>query len=432
MKFAPNKFFAAGALILSFNTANAFELPVTSLTKSCKPLVDTSLKIEEPKIQGYSERTGQRLTRAQEKLAEEKYEEGIELLKALEQSADSDYVKSVVNIQIAYALAQTGKQDESYPYFKNALKYGENNLPRERVQALRMTVAGFMYQNGDKIKAVQMMEEWMRKSNVHDDKAYSYLAAFYADEDVGRTKDAVCPMSFAVTTSKEPNKSYLQSLMALHWQLNDVDGAVIIQKQMLELFPLEVDYWRRLSSMYMQQDKFEDALAILDMLYLQGKMDVENDYKQLSSLYSYAEIPLKAARILEEGLNKGTVKAEEKNWKNVALNYRISKALDKSIAAYQKTADLSATGDAYVKQAEIYSEKEDWSKAVSAIDKALERGGLDNLGNAYLEKGKALIANGQCSKAFKSLEEAMKYSNYKSYAENLVAYGKDLQERKKC
>jgi len=423
---------ALACLIAGFSVANAAEVPLTSLTKNCKPLVNKNLKLPQPPIKGLDERTHKRLTKAQEKMAEGNYPEGIEMLKKLEAKAKDDYLRATLNIQLAYAYAQQGKQQESYPFFKKALKYGATSLPHQRVQSLRINVAGFMYSNGDKKGAVKLMEEWINNSNVDDAQAYYLLGAFYADEEVGRMKDAVCPAYFAAKTEVKPKQSYFQLLLALHWELKDVPGSATMLKALVEYFPEENRFWRQLSQVYLQLDRVKDSLAVMEMFYLRGKFDTENDYKLLSSLFSYEDVPYRSALILEEGLKKGVVKSEDKNWRNVAQNYHVSNELSRAINAYGRSAEIADDGRDYLKQAELYSDKEEWQAAVRSFDKALKKGGLDDVGRAYLRKGVALISMGRCDSAFKALDQASKYKKYRKQSNSWADYAKDRKRRNKC
>ena len=58
----------------------------------------------------------------------------------------------------------------------------------------------------------------------------------------------------------------------------------------------------------MNEEKIDDALAVMEMFYVMGYMETENDYKQLSNIFSYSDIPYRTAVVLEEGIKKGVVK----------------------------------------------------------------------------------------------------------------------------
>ena len=407
----------------------ASAVPITDLTKSCKPLINKNQKIEKPPLRGMPERVHKRVTKALEHLANDEYAEGIAGLQVVLEKAKDDYIRSVVSMNIASAYAQQSDYKSALPHFQNALKFGEGNLDQARLQGLRQNVASLMYSIGKKDEALKLMNEWMRKSIKDDPKAYVLLAVIYAES--GKYREAVCPAYWAVKTQKKPKSQFYQLLLVSHYELKDMVGSATILKEMVEFFPDEKAYWRQLSTLYLSMDRIKESLALMEMLYLNKGFETESDYKTLSALFAYEEIPYRSAEILEEGLNKGVVKPEEKNWKSIAANYRVSKEIDKAIVAYGKTADLSEDGEEYLTQADLYLEKEDWRDSITALNNALKKGVKDT-GRVYYTRGSAQANLGQCKSAISSLESATKYKKWRKRANAWISFVKDKVKREKC
>ncbi|MCW8877658.1 MAG: hypothetical protein OQK51_11430 [Kangiellaceae bacterium] len=421
------------ALVLGLSVslgASAASVSTTSITKSCKPLIDKNKELPQVKIQGLTERVHKRLTRAQEMMAESRYTEAYEVLGNLANTARSDYVKATAYLNLAYAYAQNNDQNGSLPHFQNALKFGQGNLPNDRMQNIRMNVSGLLYGLGNKKEALKVILAWMDNSIVDDAGAYYMLAAMYAEN--AKMRDAACPAHFAITSGKEPKKNHYQMLMAIHWELNDVPGTAKILKDMIRYFPEEKSFWRQLSQIYFQMDKVDDALAIMEMFYLRGQFDKDQDYTWLSALFAYRDIPLRSAEILKEGIDKGLVESEKKMWENIAANYHLSNELTKAVQAYGKTAELSDTGEQYLRQAEILTDQEKWGEAVRAYDKAIAKGKLEDPGRAHLRKGVALVSMGRCDSAFTVLSQAQKFKKYRNQAAQWTNFAKDRKRANKC
>ncbi len=418
--------------VMGMSAMSVQALTDTNLTKVCKPLIDTTKKPPKVALQGLPERVHKRMNRALEAMAEDRYDEAIEQLKSLLKSARQDYVKANVNLNLAYAHAQKGDQNGSLPYFKEALKFGETSLPHDRVQGLRINVASLMYGIDEKDESLEMMMSWLKNAVAHDNNAYYMIAALRAEK--GDMKNAICPSYWAVKTSESPKKNYYQALMAFHWELKDVAGTASLLKDMITLFPEEKSYWRQLSQVYFELEKIDEALAIMEMFYVRGEFDKDDDYSWLSTLFALRDIPYRSAEVLEEGLNKGLVESDKKNWGAVAQNYHISNELEKAVKAYGKTAELSETGTEYLKQAEILSDDEQYKEAITAFDKALEKGGLktEEQGRAYFRKGTTLVNMGRCDAGMNVLEQAQKFKKFRRQAEQWVIFAEDRKKHKKC
>lgn len=406
-----------------------FALPVTELTKACKPLINKNQKVPKPPLRGMPEKVHKRVTRALEHVANDNPAEGLVGLKNVLNNTDDNYIKSVVSMNIASTYAQQGDYKTSLPHFENALKYGEGNLDHDRLQGVRQNVASLMYSVGKKNEALNLMKTWMSKSIKDDPKAYILLAVIYAE--MGRYRDAVCPSYFAVKSQRKPKDTNYNLLLVSHFELKDLVGSSVILKEMVELFPDKKAYWRQLSTLYLQMDRVKESLGIMEMFYLYGGFENESDYKTLSALFAYEEIPYRSAEILEEGLTKGLVKPEEKNWKAIAANYRVSKEIDKAIVAYGRTAELADDGEEYLTQADLYSEKEKWRDVIKSLDKALNKGVKDT-GRIYFTKGSAQASLGQCKTAIKTLESATKYKKWRKRANAWISYVKDREKHDKC
>jgi len=402
-----------------FSVNAAPTVPVTSLTKSCKPLVNTNLKIQKVPIRGLPERAHKRISRALEKLAEENYVEAIELFKAMMDTKDQ-YVRAVVAKYIGLAYAQQSKSIEATDYFSQALDLGKGFLQHKEVQDLTQNVASMLYSNDFKDKSLEYLKRWLDNSNEHSDNVYLLYSAILIDS--GKIRESICPAYWAAKYSKKPNKSAFGIMLNAHFEFKDFDGTIALLKQLILDFPTEKRFWRNLGSVYMNQDMVDDALAVMEMFYVMGYMETENDYKQLSSIFAYSDIPYRTASILKEGIEKGIVKDTVKNWDNIAANYHVASELDKAIEAYERSAAKADTGEYDVKQAELLSDRERYKKAVQVFDRALSKGKLKDVGKVHFRKGVAYLEMKQYNRSIASFREAQKYKKWKRQAEQYLKY----------
>ena len=417
---------AAFLLTGSLAVTAANQVPITSLTKNCKPLINKNLKIEKVAIRGLSERNHKRISRALEKLAEEKYGEAIELLKNLLESAKEEHVKATVAKYIGIAYAQNNDTTNATKYFTVALDKGKGFLQHKELQDLTQNVASMHYSNDNKKQSLKFLERWMKNSKKDSAQVYLLYAAILFDS--GKLRDAVCPAYWAAKVAKKPQKNAFGILLNAHFEFKDFPGTIAILKQLILDFPKEKRYWRNLASVYMSQDKITDALAVMEMFYVQGMMETENDYKQLSSIFAYSDIPYRTAAILKEGIEKGVVKNTEKNWTNVAANYHVASEVQKAIDAYGESASKTASGKNDLKQAELLSDDNQYRKAITAFDKALKKGSLKDSGKAHFRKGLAYIGLKQFDRAVQSLNKASKYKKWRKRSVQWTGYARSQKK----
>jgi len=416
------------ALVLTgiFSVSAENIVPITSLTKNCKPLIDKNFVLPKIQVRGLSERSHKRIARAQEKMADELYDESAELFKSLMESTKDQFVKATAAKMLGYVYSQKGDPAVASQYFTQAIELGRGYLQHQEIQDLTRNVAAFLFGNDEKKKSLGYLETWMKNSNKDDESIYLLYAAILADS--GRLRDSICPAYWSAKVAKKPQKNAFGIMLNAHFEFKDFPGTILLLKQLILDFPKEKRYWRNLSSIYVQQDMIDDALAVMEMFYVQGLMETENDYKQLSNIFAYSEIPYRTANILKEGIEKGVVKSTEKNWKNVAQNYHIASELDKAIHAYGKSAKESSHGKNDIKQAELLADRYKYQKAIEAFDRGMKKGEIDDVGKVHFRKGIAYLELKQFNRSIASFEKATKYKKWRRQA---VQYGSHAKNRKK-
>ncbi len=401
--------------------ANATNIvPITSLTKQCKPLIDKNRVIEAVTAVAMNERTYARIARALEKMSDEKYDEAILLLTKIFDSSNRSNVRSNVAKYIGIAYSRKNDPVNAAVYLEQALELGKGYMQHKELQDLTQNVASLHYSNGNKSQALKLFETWMKNSNV--DNAQVYL--LYADtlQDSGRIAESICPAYWSAKVANTPQKNALNILLNGHYQLQEYKGSIAVLKQLILDFSEEKSYWRNLASVYVSQDMIEDGLAVMELFYVQEMMDTENDYLMLSQMFSYNNIPYRTAVILQEGIDKGIVKDSDKNWNDIASNFHIAGELNDAISAYEKSSVKTNTGEIDFKRAELLADINQFERAIDGFDAALQKGGLEDIGKVHFRKGIALYGLKQYDSAIVALQKANKYSEWRVRSEQWAKY----------
>ncbi len=395
-------------------------VPITKLTKNCKPLINKNLKLPKVPIRGLSERSSKRINRALEKMAEEKYDEALALFIKLLDSSKDQNVKAITARYIGYLYAQQSKTDGAMKYFSMALDLGKGYLQHKDMQDLTQNVARMLFSADKKADALNLLERWMKNSKVDNHEVYLIYAAIL--EDTG-AKKFVCPAYWAAKVAPKPIKNAFQLMLQGHFNQKDFDGAQALLIQLIKYFPEDKGSWRNLSSIYIQQDKTSDALAVMEMFYIQGMMEKASDYKQLSVIFAWSEIPLRTAQILKEGIDKKIVEDNEKNWKNIGANFHISQEIDKAVLAYGRAGKQSDDGENELKQGELLADDEQFKKAIIKLNIAIKKGVKDE-GKVHYRKGLAYLGLKQYNRAITHLGKATKYKKWRKRSAQWTGYAK--------
>ena len=140
-------------------------------------------------------------------------------------------------------------------------------------------------------------------------------------------------------------------------------------------------------------------MALLDREQKQGLITTEDDYVSAARFYASIaqndakpEIALKGAQLLQQGFDKGVVKASAENYKLLGDSYMVAQKEDQALAAYGKASPLAANGDLDYMRAEILGSQTEWVQARDVLQKGIARG-VTHLGKAYLLLGKLNLGN---------------------------------------
>lgn len=405
--------------LLSFANDAAASLE-TRYTASCKPLTSQlDPNREKRKLSLTDEYVYKQMQKAQEPLGKEAFDEALAiLLPLIERTENKPYENAWVRMQISFIYANKKAWAKAIEQAKLAID--KQALQEVQELQLRQNLVYFYMSAENNAKALEAALDYFKYAPEAKPDMYILLGSIYFQ--LNRYQDAICPTYVAITKSSAPKKPWFQMLASAHLELKDLDGTGAILKETIERFPDDKQMWLQLSSVYLQQEKEADALAILDLAYLKGYVDQENHIRNLAGLYANEGVPLKAAQILERAMQANQLPANEKNWRAIAQNYSAARDFNKAVQAYDEAAKFVADGTYFLYQGEIYAQEEKWPEAAAAFTKALEKGGLKDPGRIYLNLGIAQYNQGKVQPALASLEKATQYDKSRNNAQSWINF----------
>ena len=215
-------------------------------------------------------------------LKRDDFPRGIEAFLRAIQTGGPDLIGPLYN-EIVKILAQLYMQVENY---SEAVKYGlqwldssENPPPRDY-----MLVAMAYYQ----------MEQW------RDSLDYTTLA-----------------IETAQATGVDVQENWWGVKLAAYWELEQYADALEVTKILVSQWPKK-GYWLQLGGLYAIEEDESRQLAAYWSAYDQGLMDRSQELTAVAQLLMLAEVPYKAAVILQEGLDSGSIEATASNYRLAA------------------------------------------------------------------------------------------------------------------
>jgi tetratricopeptide (TPR) repeat protein len=350
-----------------------------------------------------SEGAYKRLERVIEAIGKGEYAESEKKLKELQENARGEYEKAIVLQTLGFVYASQEKIAQAVKTFEEAL--AQNALPQQPHEQMMFNIAQ-LYVSDDKWdQGIKALNNYMEESCNPLPDAHILLASIYAERK--RFRESLQQVDLALAKAKTPKEPWLQLKLALHFELKEFSKCAEVLVQLVALVPTKEDYWKQLSGILFEIKKDPEALGVLALAERRGYINEENEYRNLSNLYMYLQVPLKAATILQRGVDDKQVKADEKNLEALANAWLMAREYKKAEVAMKRAAEVSEKGELYKRLGQIQIENEDWKGALSSLTQAQKKGGVKEPGELAFLTGVVAVELKEWKRAEAALREAM-------------------------
>lgn len=327
----------------------------------------------------------QRIEEAQNLMSEEKYDEAFVPLQAIiDGERFKPYEKAVAIQTTGFIYAAKGDYPNTVKSFERAIATGD--LPPRVVNDLTYNLAQLSLADDQPKKALTLLNKWFANfdgdvpADVFGFKAQVHLL-------LEEWAEAELAVRKALSMVEEPKQSWTRILLSILLQQERYKEARPVLEDAAERWPGVKVFWQQLSAIYYEENEEKLAFVAHRAMHIQGMLTSSKELSSMAQLYLYHDVPIKAAEILQQGMDDGSVEKTEKNYELLAQAYMHSREWSKSIAPLTRAAEKSDKGKFYEQLAQAYLQDEEWAKAESALEKALKKGGLDDEANSWLLLG---------------------------------------------
>lgn len=364
-----------------------------------------------------SEGTYRRLERVIDQIAKNEYAEAEKKLKEMQESARGGYEKAVVLQTLAFVYASTNRNAPAIKAFEEAI--ATEAMPQQPHEQMVLNVAQLYIADDKWDRGIKFLNDYMKESCNPAPEAHIMLASAFAEQK--KWRDSLLHTDLALLKAKAPQESWLQLKLALHFELKEMSKCAEVLVQLVGLVPIKETYWKQLSSILFEIKKDPEALATLALAERRGYIDEDAEYRNLSNLYMYLQIPFKAATILQRGVDEKKVPATEKNMEFLGNAWLASREYKKAQVAMRRAAEVSDKGELWKRLGHIYIEDEQWKSAMEALVKAKQKG-VKEPGDLAFLTGVVAVELKQWKVAEAALREAMNHEKTAKVATQWLAH----------
>ncbi|MGX5913581.1 tetratricopeptide repeat protein [Aliidiomarina sp. Khilg15.8] len=380
--------------------------------------------------QAVSERVGRVLMTAFELYEEEQIDQAISELR--EASPRSDYDRAYIARFMGNLLATNDQTEDAIERLQTAVNLNILNF-NDHAASMKL-LADLNMQETNHAEAIDRYIEWMQFSGELEADVFIRMAS--ANMELENYEQVIPLARQALVLMDEPNRNPYVLQVAAMYETQQIDRAINVLEEALNILPEEKRWWSQLGMFYLMEEQSEKALATMEIAYLAGFLEQENNFRALIQMYSNEMIPYKAAETMRKHVNEGDVEATPRNLSISASSYHTAREFSRSAEMYSRAIEASDDQEEQLRfhrrRGEALILGSDYAEAAVAFRNAIDLTprGDSSAGRLYMSLAEALFYSDNYSRAHEAALEAAKFSDQRRNAESWANYIKTTAERR--
>jgi tetratricopeptide (TPR) repeat protein len=141
----------------------------------------------------------------------------------------------------------------------------------------------------------------------------------------------------------------------------------------------------------------------------------------MAQLYLQAEVPYKAAMLLDSEMEKGRVGKTAKTYRLLSQAWTLAQENEQAIPALQEAARLSDEGELNLRLGNAYLNLGQYDECVKAVRNGVRKGGIKSPDNAQISLGMCLYNQQKYDESTKAFNEAGKTKRSRRIANQWIS-----------
>jgi len=279
-------------------------------------------------------------------------------------------------------------------------------------------------------KAIDLISQWMSIAENPGPEPFVLLAsAYYQLERYG---EMISPIERAMSIARERGDNVKEQwwllLRVAYYEQENYRKVKDILEVLVVNWPKK-EYWTQLSAMYGELNEEKRQLAAYEAAYDQGLLVKSNELVQLSQLFMQAEVPFKAARVLEKGFAEGKVEKTEQTYRLLSQAWQVAGNDRKAIAPLKSAAERADDGELDIRLANSYLNLGEYDNCIQAANAGIRKGGLRREDTAHEILGMCLFENDKYDQAKAAFRKAARDKRTAARASNWIRFIEKEEER---
>ena len=307
------------------------------------------------------------------------------------------------------------------------------DLPVGLEQTTMYSLATLYVQQEQYQKGLDMLRRWFMTQETPSPDAYILEAQIHyqLNQYAEGIEPVLTALKLAEETGREPQEGWYQLLNVFYFELENYPKVIETLTTLAEKWTKR-DYLIQLAGIYGQEGQERNTLALYQAAYEKGWLDRSSDIVNLAQMLVSADIPYKAALILEKGLDDGSVDSTQANWRLLAQSWQLAQDDEKAIPALSRASSLADDGNLDMLLAQSYANLAQWDECVDSARNALRRGDLNRVDQTNMILGNCLVEQKEYSEARNAFQAAARDERSRRGANQWLQYIESEEARERA
>ena len=364
--------------------------------------------------------------KAQEAFETENYAEVERLLSKLSNENTLNAIESayVANYRGNICFSQD-KLNCALREFKKITDAGSDGISESFYNQMLYVVAQVLFSQEKYSEALRYAQTWFKTQE--DPSADAYMLVGQAHYML-KNYNAALPnvqkgIDKYIALGSVPKEGWLNLLSNIYRQKDQFNKMLPVVKQLVKHYPKKT-YLTTLGGIYNELDDQAKMTAMYQAMDDQGLLSTESEIVTLASLLMSQESPYQASQIMKKGLDSGVLKKTLKNYRVYSQALYAAREYEDALKPLETAASKSPDGKLYSQLGQSYIALNRWREAEIALTKAINKGKLNDGGQAVISKGLTQFEQKKFDSAAATFQSAVKYEKVSTTASNWIKYVK--------
>lgn len=356
------------------------------------------------RVPSMSEATFKKLAEAQEFIDAKDLDGAIRVLNGMLDRSRRYNGNEIGQIHNMLGFVYFSKEDygQAISHYEVVIRQGDD-IPEGLETTTLYTLAqlNFVYERYS--EALRYMRLWLDKANNPGPEPHIFMGqVYYQMEDypnaAGQIEKGIDIAQQRGTAVKE---NWWALLSFLYSEQEMWPRVMEILEILIKDFPKRT-YWVSLAGIQGQQGMEKEQIYTMMAAYEAGFLTMPSDVITLSGLLMQEEVPIRAANVMQKGIDDNLVERTDRNLRSLGQAYQLAQEVDKAIPVLEAAGKASDEGRIFENLAQLYMEDDNFDACVTAASNALRKGGLRQVQSVYIVRGMCEYNRDGLSKAKES------------------------------